>query len=195
MDISLLDVVRNAGITVLVGVSAQAGAFTEEIVRTMAERTERPIIFPLSNPTSKSEAIPDNLLQWTNGRAIIGTGSPFAPVQVGDRSIRISQVNNSYIFPGLALGILVSRARRVTDTMMMAAAKALAGLSPARKDRNAPLLPPIAESRKLSLVIAEAVSRQAVADGVSELEDRASLPEMLRAYTWDPFYLPYKRIP
>lgn len=194
-DISLLDVVRNAGITVLVGVSAQAGAFTEEMVRTMAAKTERPIIFPLSNPTSKSEAIPDDLLQWTNGRAIIGTGSPFSPVLVGDRTVRISQVNNSYIFPGLALGILVSRARRVTDTMMMAAAKSLAGLSPARKDRDAPLLPPIAESRKLSLVIAEAVSRQAVADGVSEIEDPAALPRMLQAYTWDPVYLPYERVP
>lgn len=193
-DISLLDVVRNAGITVLVGVSAQAGAFTEEIVRAMAAGTERPIIFPLSNPTSKSEAIPADLLRWTEGRAIIGTGSPFAPVQYGNRLIPISQVNNSYIFPGLALGILVSRARRVTDTMMMAAAKALAGLSPARLDRNAALLPPIAESRKVSLVVAEAVGRQAIADGVSEVDDPAMLPEMLRDYVWDPVYLPYERI-
>jgi malate dehydrogenase (oxaloacetate-decarboxylating) len=194
-DISLLDVVRHAGITVLVGVSAQAGAFTEEMVRTMAAQTERPIICPLSNPTSKSEAIPADLLRWTDGRAIIGTGSPFAPVQVGERTFLISQVNNSYIFPGLALGILVSRARRVTDTMMMAAAKALAGLSPARNDRNAALLPPISDSRKISLVIAEAVGRQAVADGVSEIENLAFLPDMLRAYTWDPVYLPYEPVP
>ena len=194
-DISLLDVVRNAGITVLVGVSAQAGAFTEEMVRTMAAQAERPIICPLSNPTSKSEAIPADLVRWTDGRAIIGTGSPFAPVQVGDRAVRISQVNNSYIFPGLALGILVSRARRVTDTMMMAAAKALASLSPARSDRDAALLPPISDSRKISLVVAEAVGRQAVADGVSEIEYLAFLPDMLRAYTWEPVYLPYERVP
>ncbi|MGA8043292.1 MAG: NAD-dependent malic enzyme [Terracidiphilus sp.] len=193
-DISLLDVMNNAGITVLVGVSAQAGAFTEEMVRVMAAHTTRPIIFPLSNPTSKSEAIPADLLRWTDGRAIIGTGSPFAPVPFGNRTIPISQVNNSYIFPGLALGILVSRARRVTDAMMMAAAKALAGLSPARQDKNAPLLPPIADSRKVSLVVAEAVGRQALADGVAEIEEPARLPDKLRDYVWDPIYLRYERI-
>ncbi len=193
-DISLLDVVRNAKVTVLVGVSAQAGAFTEEIVRTMAAHTERPIIFPLSNPTSKSEAIPADLLLWTEGRAIIGTGSPFAPVEFGGKKVPISQVNNSYIFPGLALGILVSRARRVTDAMMMAAAKALAALSPARQDKNAPLLPPIGNSRKVSLVVAEAVGRQAIADGVAAIDEPAMLPEQLRAYVWEPVYRTYERI-
>ena len=148
--ISLLDVVRNAGITVLAGVSAQPGAFTEEIVREMARHTPHPVIFPLSNPTSQSEAAPADLLRWTDGRAIVGTGSPFAPVEVNGKLVRIAQVNNSYIFPGLSLGILVSRATRVTDGMIMAAAKALAALSPARADKNAPLLPPIAESRKTS---------------------------------------------
>ena len=193
-DISLLDVVRNAKVTVLVGVSAQAGDFTEEIVRTMAAHTERPIIFPLSNPTSKSEAIPADLLLWTEGRAIIGTGSPFAPVEFGGKKVPISQVNNSYIFPGLALGILVSRARRVTDAMMMAAAKALAALSPARQDKNAPLLPPIGNSRKVSLVVAEAVGRQAIADGVAAIDEPAMLPEQLRAYVWEPVYRTYERI-
>lgn len=193
-DISLFDVVRNGNITVLVGVSAQAGAFTEQIVRMMASHSERPIIFPLSNPTSKSEAIPADLLRWTEGRAIIGTGSPFAPVEFGGKKIPISQVNNSYIFPGLALGILVSRARRVTDAMMMAAAKALAALSPARQDKTAPLLPPIANSRAVSLVVAEAVGRQALADGVAAIEDPASLPAQLRAYVWEPVYRPYERI-
>jgi hypothetical protein len=135
-------VVRNAGITVLAGVSAQPGAFTEEIVREMARHTPRPVIFPLSNPTSQSEAAPADLLRWTEGRALVGTGSPFAPVEVNGKLIRIAQVNNSYIFPGLALGILVSRATRVTDGMIMAAAKALASLSPARADKSAPLLPP-----------------------------------------------------
>ncbi len=193
-DISLLDVVRNANVTVLVGVSAQAGTFTEEIVREVASHTPRPIIFPLSNPTSKSEAIPADLMQWTEGRALIGTGSPFAPVEFGGRLIPISQVNNSYIFPGLALGILVSRARRVTDSMIMAAAKALAKLSPARTDRDAPLLPPIADSRKVSLVVAEAVGKQAIADGVAEGADVATLKEELLDYVWDPVYLPYERI-
>ena len=193
-DISLLDVVRNANVTVLVGVSAQAGAFTEEIVREVASRTPRPIIFPLSNPTSKSEAVPADLLRWTEGRALIGTGSPFAAVDFGGKRIPISQVNNSYIFPGLALGILVSRARHVTNAMIMAAAKALAQLSPSRRDKDAPLLPPIADSRKVSLVVAEAVGKQAIADGVAEGADEAGLRLQLLDYVWDPVYLPYERI-
>ena len=193
-DVSLLDVVRNAGITALVGTSAQAGAFTEEIVRAMASHTPRPIIFPLSNPTSCAEATPADLLHWTDGQAIIGTGSPFAPVEVSGKLIPIAQTNNSYIFPGLALGILVSRARRVTDGMIMAAAKALAALSPAREDKNARLLPPIGESRKVGMVVAEAVGRQAIADGVSELAGGDQLKDQLRAYVWEPVYLPYERL-
>ena len=192
-DISLLDVARNAGITALVGTSAQAGAFTEEIVRAMASHTPRPIIFPLSNPTSCAEATPIDLLRWTDGRAIIGTGSPFAPVEVNGRLIPIAQTNNSYIFPGLALGILVSRARRVTDAMIMAAARALAQLSPARRDPGGRLLPPIAESRQVGMVVAQAVARQAIADGVSTLND-AMLQAELSAYVWEPVYAQYERL-
>lgn len=193
-DISLLDVARNAGITVLAGVSAQPGAFTEAIVREMARHAAHPVIFPLSNPTSQSEAAPADLLRWTDGRALVGTGSPFAPVEINGKSVRIAQVNNSYIFPGLALGILVSRARRVSDGMIMAAAKALAALSPARADKSAPLLPPIADARKTSLAVAEAVGMQAIADGVAEAVDEASLAEALRAYVWEPEYVDYERI-
>ena len=193
-DISLLDVVSNAGITVLAGVSAQPGAFTEEIVREMARHTPHPVIFPLSNPTSQSEAAPADLLRWTDGRALVGTGSPFAPVEINGKSIRIAQVNNSYIFPGLALGILVSRAKRVSDGMIMAAAKGLAALSPARNDKSAPLLPPIAEARKTSLAVAEAVGMQAIADGVAEAAIEASLADELREYVWDPVYQDYERI-
>ncbi len=193
-DISLLDVVRNAKVTALVGVSAQAGAFTQEVVREMASNTPRPIIFPLSNPTSKSEAVPADLMRWTDGRALIGTGSPFPPVEVGGKVIPISQVNNSYIFPGLALGILVSRAQRVTDAMIMAAARALASLSPARENPEAPLLPPIADARKVSLVVAESVGRQAIAEGVANIADESTLNAQLRAYVWEPVYLPYERI-
>jgi malate dehydrogenase (oxaloacetate-decarboxylating) len=192
--ISLLDVVRNAGVTVLVGVSAQTGAFTEEIVREMARHTARPIIFPLSNPTSKAEATPADLLRWSDGRALVGTGSPFPPVEVNGKLVRISQVNNSFIFPGLALGILVSRSTRVSDAMIMASAKALASLSPTIQDPGAPLLPPIADCRKVSLVIAEAVAKQAMADGTAEAVDDATLRERLHAYVWDPVYLPYERI-
>ena len=193
-DISLLDVTRNAKVTVLAGVSAQAGAFTEEIVREMARHAERPIIFPLSNPTSCAEAMPADLLKWTDGRAIVGTGSPAAPVEVNGKLVRIAQVNNSYIFPGLALGILVSRARRVTDSMIMAAAKMLAQLSPARKDSSQPLLPPVADSRKVSMQVAEAVGRQAMADGVAGVDTGEDLVNQLYAYVWEPVYLPYERI-
>ena len=192
--ISLLDVVRNAGITVLVGVSAQLGAFTEEIVREMARHTPLPAIFPLSNPTSRAEATPADLLRWTEGRALVGTGSPFAPVEVNGKLVHIAQVNNSYIFPGLALGILVSHARRVTDAMIMAAAKALASLSPACADQSAPLLPPIAEARKVSLVVAEAVGKQAIADGVGKTGSATDFAEKLCAYVWEPVYRPYVRI-
>jgi malate dehydrogenase (oxaloacetate-decarboxylating) len=193
--ISLLDVVRNAKITVLVGVSAQPGAFTEEIVREMARHIERPVIFPLSNPTSKAEATPADLLRWTDGRALVGTGSPFDPVEVNGKLVRISQINNSFIFPGLALGILVSRSTRVSDAMIMASAKALATLSPILADKNAPLLPPIADCRKVSLVVAEAVAKQAIADGTAEAVDDATLRQRIRAYVWEPVYHPYERIP
>lgn len=192
--VSLLDVVRNAGITVLAGVSAQPGAFTEEIVREMARHTLHPVIFPLSNPTSQAEAMPADLLRWTEGRALVGTGSPFAPVEVNGKLVRIAQVNNSYIFPGLALGILVSRATRVTDGMIMAATKALASISPARVDKNAPLLPPIADARQTSAAVAEGVFRQAIAEGVAEPTSEAEIAEKLSAYMWEPVYRPYERI-
>jgi malate dehydrogenase (oxaloacetate-decarboxylating) len=193
--ISLLDVVRNAHVTILLGVSAQTGAFTEEIVREMASHTARPIIFPLSNPTSKAEATPADLLRWTAGRVLVGTGSPFEPVEVNGKQVRISQVNNSFIFPGLALGILVSRSTRVSDAMIMASAKALAGLSPTVADPSAPLLPPIADCRKVSLVVAEAVAKQAMADNTAENVDDVTLRQRLRAYVWEPVYHPYRRIP
>jgi malate dehydrogenase (oxaloacetate-decarboxylating) len=163
-------------------------------VREIARHSQRPIIFPLSNPTSCAEATPQDLLKWTDGRALVGTGSPFAPVEVNGKLVRIAQVNNSYIFPGLALGILVSRARRVTDGMIMAAAKALAKQSPAREDRDKPLLPPVADSRKVGLLVGEAVARKAIAEGVAGIEDADTLDEQFRAYVWEPVYLPYERI-
>jgi malate dehydrogenase (oxaloacetate-decarboxylating) len=193
-DVSLLDVVHNAKVTVLAGVSAQAGSFTEEIVREMARHTEQPIIFPLSNPTSKAEAAPADLLRWTEGRALVGTGSPFPPVEVGGKEVRVSQVNNSFIFPGLALGILVSEARRVTDGMIMAAAKALAGLSPSRTNSNAPLLPAVGDSRRVAIVVSEMVARQAIAEGVADIKDDEGLQKRIRDYVWNPVYVPYERV-
>jgi malate dehydrogenase (oxaloacetate-decarboxylating) len=190
--VSLEEVVRNAKITVMIGVAGKAGMFTEDAVRAMAKNTERPVIFPLSNPTSKSEATPADLLKWTDGKALIGTGSPFEPVKVGDREICIDQTNNSYIFPGLALGIVASKARRVTDAMFMTAAKVLAGLSPVEKDRKASLLPPLADSRKLGRVIAVAVAREAIAEGLSDLKE-SEVEAAVDANVWHPVYRRYER--
>jgi malate dehydrogenase (oxaloacetate-decarboxylating) len=192
LKIGLEEVARNARLTVLIGVAGKAGMFTEDAVRAMAKNAERPIIFPLSNPTSKSEATPEDLLKWTDGKALIGTGSPFEAVKVGDRDICIDQTNNSYVFPGLALGIVASKSRRVTDAMFMTAARALAALSPVEKDKNASLLPPLAESRRLSRAIAAAVARQAIAEGLSDLND-ADVEDAVDANVWDPKYVRYER--
>ncbi len=139
----LADVVRNARPTTLIGVSGQPGAFSEPIVRMMAEINRRPVIFPLSNPTSRAEATPQDLERWSEGRAVIGTGSPFPPLMRSRPAFKVDQTNNSYIFPGVGLGAIAVQARRVTDTMFMAAAKALAAMSPAKRNPNGNLLPPV----------------------------------------------------
>jgi malate dehydrogenase (oxaloacetate-decarboxylating) len=190
-EISLLDVVRNAKPTLLIGVSGQAGAFTEEVVRAMAKNTARPIIFPLSNPTSRSEAAPQDILDWTGGRALIGTGSPFGPAKVDGREVHIDQTNNSYIFPGLALGIISARASHVSDAMIKASALALAGLSPVLKDKQASLLPPLSTIRSVSRTVAEAVGKQAIKEGLAGL-DEAGFEKELAANIWDPVYRPYE---
>lgn len=176
-EIALLDVMRRGKPSVLIGVSGQAGAFTEQAVREMANNTSRPVIFPLSNPTSRSEATPQNLMDWTDGRALISTGSPFEPVTVAGRTVHIAQTNNSYIFPGLALGIVASKAKRVTDRMVKAAAKELVRQLPTQKDRDARLLPPIADARRLGRSIAQAVGRQAILGGQARVtgEDELNL--------------------
>jgi len=168
-ETTLLDVTRNAKPTVLIGVSGQAGAFTEEAVREMAKHTERPVIFPLSNPTSRSEATPQQLLEWTSGRALVGTGSPFEPVNLNGKVFRIDQTNNSYIFPGLALGIVSSQAKHVSDTMIKAAAIALSELSPTRGDKQASLLPALASIRSVSKTVARAVGERAIKDGLTDV--------------------------
>lgn len=192
-EITLLDVVRNAKPSVLIGVSGQPGVFTEEVVRAMARHTSRPVIFPLSNPTSRSEAVPQDLMDWTDGRALIGTGSPFEPANVGGKKVAITQTNNSYIFPGLALGILASKARRVTDTMVKAAAEELVRHLPTQKDSEGSLLPPLAEARQLGRLIGQAVGRQAIQDGQAQVADEAELGRELTANIWEPAYVPYER--
>ncbi len=193
-EIDLYDVIRNTRSTVLLGVSGQPGAFTEDVVREMAKNTDRPIIFPLSNPTSRVEAVPEDVLHWTDGRAIVSTGSPFPPVTLNGKTVEIPQTNNSYIFPGLALGILTAQATRVTDAMIMASSLALAKLSPTLQDPNAYLLPPISDSRAISLSVAKAVGKQAIADGVAGIPDEAAFEQALQDYVWEPVYLPYERI-
>ncbi|MGE0148385.1 MAG: oxaloacetate-decarboxylating malate dehydrogenase, partial [Parvibaculaceae bacterium] len=192
--ISLLDVVAHASPGVLIGVSGQAGAFTEPVIREMAKGVERPIIFPLSNPTSRSEATPEELMAWTEGRALIGTGSPFPPLQLGDKSVKVTQTNNSYIFPGVGLGVLAANARRVTDTMFMAAGKAVASISPTAGDPTAELLPPVTELRKVAMVVARAVARQAQSDGAAEPCAPDELDRRIAARMWEPRYRPYRRI-
>ncbi len=192
-EITLLDVVRNAKPTVLIGVSGQPGAFTEQAVREMAKNTTRPVIFPLSNPTSRSEATPQDLLNWTEGRALIGTGSPFEPANLGGRKVSIAQTNNSYIFPGLALGIIASKAKRVTDTMVKAAAQELVRHLPTQKDKNASLLPSIADARELGRQIGHAVGRQAIRDGQAQVANEDALNRELQANIWEPVYVPYER--
>jgi len=190
--IRLFDVVNNVRPTVLIGVSGQRGAFTEDVVRALAAGGDRPVIFPLSNPTSKSEATPADLMNWTDGRALIGTGSPFAPVRWKRRPVPVDQTNNSYIFPGLGLGVLAVNARRVTDGMFMAAAVRLAELSPARSGKSARLLPPVSEIRSVSFAIAKVVAHQAIRDGVAEAVDERTLEGQIRKNIWQPAYLPYR---
>ena len=191
--ITLLDVMREAKPSVLIGVSGQAGAFPEQAVREMAKHSTRPVIFPLSNPTSRSEAVPQDLMDWTEGRALIGTGTAFPPANVGGKKIHIAQTNNSYIFPGLALGILASKAKRVTDTMVKAAAAELVRHLPTQKDRNASLLPPLSEARQLGRLIGLAVGKQAMQDGQAQVPDEEALQRELQTLIWEPSYVPYQR--
>jgi len=192
--IGMLDVIENARPTALIGVTGQPGVFTEEIVRAMAQAAERPIIFPLSNPTSRSEADPADIMRWTEGRALIGTGSPFPPVERNGRLVPVDQCNNSYIFPGVGLGVLAVHARRVTDAMFMAAAKALAELSPVHRDREGRLLPPLPSIRAVSVAVATAVAKQACKDGLAEKYDEDTLGARIQASVWEPVYRAYELV-
>jgi malate dehydrogenase (oxaloacetate-decarboxylating) len=189
--IGLFDVIANAHPTVLIGVSGQFGAFTESAVRLMAQHVKRPVIFPLSNPTSRSEATLEQLVTWTEGRALIGTGSPFKPVTWNGVEIANNQTNNSYIFPGMALGILVVGARRVTDAMFMVAGKAVAAMSPTLADPKGKLLPPVSELRNVAISVARAVARQAQLDGVATLDDDSAIEARIAEYMWQPYYRRY----
>lgn len=190
-SVSLQEVIKKVKPTVLVGVSGQGGLFTEEIVKLMAANVPCPIIFPLSNPTSKAEATPSDLVKWTKGQVIMGTGSPFPDVLHQGKTFRVDQTNNSYIFPGMGLGIIAVKVPRVTDKMFMAAARALALSSPARLDASANLLPPLEQIREVSYQVALAVAKEAVREGlVPELTD-SELALLIQNKMWTPHYLPY----
>ena len=192
--VGLLDVVRNAKPTVLIGVSGQAGAFSEPVVRAMAENNKRPVIFPLSNPTSRAEATPQDIEDWTQGRAIIGTGSPFPPLTRDGAKFKVDQTNNSYIFPGVGLGVIAVDATRISDEMMMFAAKALAAASPTRTDPTANLLPPVTSLRDVAETVALAVALQAHKEGLTKRIQTDQIEGLVRAKIWSPRYLPYSRV-
>jgi malate dehydrogenase (oxaloacetate-decarboxylating) len=189
--IGLAEVVRRTQPTILIGTSTVHGAFTEQIVRDMAAHVDRPVILPMSNPTSLSEATPADLLAWTDGRALIATGSPFGPVTRQGVTYQIGQANNALIFPGLGLGALLSRARRITDHMISAAARAVAGLTDTSTP-GAPLLPPIDDLRTTSAHVGLAVAAAAAADGVAA-ESGLTLGEV-QAAMWQPRYAPVRAV-
>lgn len=193
--IDLLEVVKHSKASILVGVSGQPGLFTETVIKTMAANTERPMIFPLSNPTHRIEATPEDVIQWTDGKAIVATGSPFDPVNYQNQTHPIAQCNNSYIFPGMGQGILAVKARRVTDEMFMIAAEALSDCSPALTDPNASLLPSLDDIRDVSRKIAIAVALQAQKDGVAATISQDQLDLNLQAVVWQPCYLEIKYQP
>ena len=193
--ISLLDVVKNAKPTVLIGVSGQPGLFTQEVIEALNANCERPIVMPLSNPTSRVEAVPADIIQWTNGRALIATGSPFTPVNYQGRLYHIAQCNNSYIFPGIGLGVIASGAKRVTENMLMASSNALADCSPLLENADADLLPPIADIQKVSRVIALKVAQAAIADGVAVPLTDEQIQSNIEKEFWQPEYRTYKRVP
>lgn len=192
---SLLEVVRQVRPTVLIGAAAQPGAFDEQVVREMARHVAHPAIFPLSNPTSCCEALPEDLVRWTDGRALIATGSPFAPVEYAGRSIPIPQCNNAFIFPGLGLGVLASGASRITDAMFVAAARALSELSPVLADASAPLLPTVEKVREASRHVALAVAREAERTSFAPAMTDEALVHRIDEKMWTPRYLPYRRAP
>jgi malate dehydrogenase (oxaloacetate-decarboxylating) len=177
--------------TILIGTSTRAGAFSEPVVRRMAAHCARPVILPMSNPTSLSEAVPSDLIRWTDGRALVATGSPFPPVDYRGVRYVIGQANNALIFPGVGLGVIAARATQVTDNMLAAAAHAVSELVDTSTP-GAPLLPEVAAMRETSVAVAAAVARAAAADGAAGVSLDGDLPSRIRALMWEPVYRPVR---
>jgi malic enzyme len=186
----LLAVVKAVKPTMLIGTSGEPGAFTEEVVREMAKHVERPLIFPMSNPTSKSEAVPLDVVAWTEGRALIATGSPFAPVPWQGKEIRIGQGNNAFVFPGMGLGVMVSEAREVTESMFAAAARALAGEVRDEDLAAGSLFPSVSQIRWVTVAVAAAVVRAARDCGVGRAIEDGDVEHKVVEAMWEPSYVP-----
>ena len=186
----LEEVVEKVSPTILVGVSGVAGSFTERAVRAMARGCPRPIVMPLSNPTLNSEATPEQIMLWTDGRAVVATGSPFPPVRVEGRDRVVGQANNVFVFPGIGLGAIVSRAREVTDGMLLAAAETLSRLVSRERLEAGAMYPNLQELRAISREIALAVARQARSEGVGQLGSDEALESAVDREMWEPEYLP-----
>ncbi len=191
--ITLLDVVREVKPTIIIGVSGQKGLISEAVVKTMYAECKTPIILPLSNPTSKAEAEPEDIYQWTEGHAIVATGSPFDPVEYNGVKHTIVQCNNSYIFPGLGLGVIASKAARVTEKMFMRSSEALAATSPLVTGESNELLPSLEHIREVSKKIALAVGIQAMEEGVATKVDESVLAQAIEQNFWNPEYREYRR--
>jgi len=194
----LLTVVKEVKPHVLIGTSTKPKAFTEEIIKEMANHVDRPIILPLSNPTRLHEADPEDINQWTEGRALIATGSPFPPVEYNGRKYEVAECNNSTCFPGIGLGAVLSRTRLLSEKMLVAAVKALAAQSPALKDPDKGLVPDVTNVREISVHIAKAVIKQSVEEGLAQEKnipsDDAELDEWVREQMWAPVYRPLVRV-
>lgn len=192
--ITLDEVIIHVKPTILIGCSAAAGAFTKQMVTYMAAHVERPIIMPLSNPNSLIEATPDDLLIWTQGKAMIATGSPFPEVEYKGKRHRIAQSNNAFAFPGIGLGAIAVKAKYVSDDMLWAATQALSDCSPIHQDSSAPLLPKLCEAQQVSFNVALAVAEQARREGHARLAKDADLRTVIRKMMWEPRYYPYRKI-
>ncbi|WDD99900.1 NAD-dependent malic enzyme [Thalassomonas actiniarum] len=191
---SLLEVMNNARPDILIGVSGQAGLFTEQIIRAMKSHCELPIIFPLSNPSRQVEATPEQVIHWTEGEVIIATGSPFEPVDYKGKTYPVAQCNNSYIFPGIGLGIVSANVNRITDEMLMVASETLANNSPLANTGEGELLPPLTAIADLSKAIAFNIGKLAMKQGLAlELSDEM-LTEKIERNFWKPEYREYRRI-
>lgn len=190
-NITLLDVVKNVKPTILIGCSGVGKIFTQEVIQTMSANVERPIILPLSNPTANSEAVPEDLIKWSNGKALIATGSPFAPVEFSGRKITIAQCNNALAFPGIGFGTIIAEAKMLSDNLLWTACEALYQEAPILQDINAPLLPAITKGFEMARKITFAVANKAIADGLAKIS-KEDIEKIFAELYWEPTYLSYE---